>query len=122
MASAVWRQAMIDQSSPPAAKIALFRSLFRGRTGVYPRRVESRKIGKSEYAPACANEWVRGLCEKPRIKCADCSHRRFLPVTNVTVSLTTPFLPSGNDSSIRWRRCSRARFSSLMRRIGSIPN
>ena len=82
MASAVWRQAMIDQSSPPAAKIALFRSLFRGRTGVYPRRVESRKIGRSEYAPACANEWVRGLCEKPRIKCADCSHRRFLPVTN----------------------------------------
>src|SRR5262249_54328139 len=31
---------------------------------------------------ACANEWVRGICEKPRIKCAECPHRRFLPVTD----------------------------------------
>jgi hypothetical protein len=31
---------------------------------------------------ACANEWVRGLGEKPRIKCADCPNRRFLPVTD----------------------------------------
>jgi hypothetical protein len=33
---------MIDQFSPPAAKIALFRSLFRGREDVYARRFESR--------------------------------------------------------------------------------
>ena len=58
------------------------RALFRGRTDVYPRRFESRKTGKSGYAPACANEWVRGICEKPRIKCAVCPHRRFLPVTD----------------------------------------
>ena len=64
------------------AKIALFRSLFRGREDVYPRRFESRKTGKSGYAPACANEWVRGVCEKPRIKCAECPNRRFLPVTD----------------------------------------
>jgi hypothetical protein len=25
---------------------------------------------------------VRGICEKPRIKCADCQHRRFLAVTD----------------------------------------
>jgi hypothetical protein len=25
---------------------------------------------------------VPGICEKPRIKCAECPHRRFLPVTN----------------------------------------
>ena len=62
-------------------------SLFRGREDVYPRRFESRKTGKSGYAPACANEWVRGICEKPRIKCAECPHRRFLPV---------------NDEVIRW--------------------
>ena len=73
---------MIDQSSPADAKIALFRSLFRGRDDVYPRRFESRKTGRSGYAPGCANEWVRGLCEKPRIKCADCAHRHFLPVTD----------------------------------------
>ena len=57
----------IDRRSPSEAKIALFRSLFRGRQDVYPRRFESRKTGRSGYAPACANEWVRGICEKPRI-------------------------------------------------------
>ena len=72
----------VDQTSSPQAKIALFRSLFRGREDVYPRRFESRKTGRSGYAPACANEWVRGVCEKPRIKCAECPNRRFLPVTD----------------------------------------
>ena len=74
--------APVDRHSTSSAKIALFRSLFRGRTDVYPRRFESRKTGKSGYAPACGNEWVRGICEKPRIKCAVCPHRRFLPVTD----------------------------------------
>ena len=72
----------VDQTSSADAKIALFRSLFRGRDDVYPRRFESRKTGTAGYAPACANEWVRGVCEKPRIKCAECPNRRFLPVTN----------------------------------------
>ena len=58
---------LVERTSPSHAKIALFRSLFRGREDVYPRRFESRKTGKSGYAPACANEWVRGICEKPRI-------------------------------------------------------
>jgi len=44
--------AAINRSSPAATKIALFRSLFRGREDVYPRRFESRKTGKSGYAPA----------------------------------------------------------------------
>jgi hypothetical protein len=73
---------MLDHRSSSDEKIALFRSLFRGRADVYPRRFESRKTGKSGYAPACANEWVRGVCEKPRIKCAECPNRRFLPVTD----------------------------------------
>jgi superfamily II DNA or RNA helicase/very-short-patch-repair endonuclease len=72
----------VDQRSSSEAKIALFRSLFRGRDDVYPRRFESRKTGRSGYAPACANEWVRGVCEKPRIKCAECPNRRFLPATD----------------------------------------
>jgi len=50
-----------------------------------PRRFESRKTGKSGYQPACANEWVRGLCEKPRVKCAECPSRRFLPVTDEAI-------------------------------------
>ena len=75
----------VDRHSGASAKIALFRSLFRGRDDVYPRRFESRKTGKAGYAPVCANEWVRGICEKPRIKCAECSHHRFLPVTDEVI-------------------------------------
>ncbi|MEX2578998.1 MAG: DEAD/DEAH box helicase family protein [Verrucomicrobiales bacterium] len=77
--------ASIDDHSPPEEKIALFRSLFRGRGDLYARRFESRTTGKTGYAPACGNEWVRGVCEKPRVKCADCSHRKFLPVTDEAV-------------------------------------
>ena len=75
----------VTNSSPPIAKIELFRSLFRGREDVYARRFESRKTGKSGYAPACANEWVRGICEKPRVKCADCPNRRLLQVTDEVI-------------------------------------
>src|SRR3990167_7344996 len=70
----------INQQSSSQAKITLFRSLFRGREDLYPRRFESRKTGKSGYSPACGNEWVRGICEKPKIKCSECRHRKLLPV------------------------------------------
>ncbi len=43
-------------------KIALFRSLFRGREDVYPRRFESKRTGKSGYQPVCRNEWIRPIC------------------------------------------------------------
>jgi superfamily II DNA or RNA helicase len=75
----------VTQSSPAHAKIALFRSLFRGREDVYPRRFESRKTGKSGYTPACAHEWARGVCEKPRVKCTECAHRRLLPMTDEVI-------------------------------------
>ncbi|MCY3821223.1 MAG: hypothetical protein OXH52_18035 [Gammaproteobacteria bacterium] len=74
--------ATIDRRSSPDRKIALFRSLFRGREDVYPRRFESRTSGRSGYAPACRNEWVPGVCDKPRIKCAECPNRRFLAITD----------------------------------------
>ncbi len=76
---------LVHQLSSPRSKIALFRSLFRGRDDVYPRRFENRKTGKSGYAPACGNEWVISLCEKPRIKCAACLNQNFLPVTDEVV-------------------------------------
>ena len=79
------RGTAVTNSSAPAEKIAAFRSLFRGREDVYPRRFESRRTNKAGYAPACGNEWVRGVCEKPRIKCADCPNRRFLSVTDEVV-------------------------------------
>ncbi|HVK94914.1 MAG TPA: DEAD/DEAH box helicase family protein [Noviherbaspirillum sp.] len=65
-------------------KIALFRLLFRGRTDVYPIRWEN-KAGKSGYAPACANEWRAGVCEKPRIKCSDCSNRLLIPLSDAII-------------------------------------
>jgi len=42
-------------------------------------------VGKSGYSPACGNEWRAGVCEKPRIKCADCSHRLLVPLTDQTL-------------------------------------
>ena len=44
----------VTKSSSPEDKIALFRSLFRGRDDVYPRRFESRNTGKSGYTSSLA--------------------------------------------------------------------
>jgi hypothetical protein len=45
----------VTNQSSQEAKIRLFRSLFRGREDVYPKRFESLKTGKSGYQPACRN-------------------------------------------------------------------
>ena len=66
-------------------KVALFRRLFQGRTDVYPVRWEGKKSGKAGYAPACANEWVAGVCGKPRMKCGVCTNRVFLPLTDSVI-------------------------------------
>ena len=66
-------------------KVALFRRLFRGRTDAYPVRWESKTTGKSGYAPACANEWRAGVCEKPRIKCGDCRNRLLIPLSDAAI-------------------------------------
>ena len=63
-------------------KIALFRALFRGRADVFPTRWRNRTKGTSGYSPACTNEWVRDLCEKPRVKCGDCPHQAFITVSD----------------------------------------
>ena len=90
-----WRQP--PKPSPPtiaepepsklstAAKVALFRRLFRGRTDVYPVRWESKTTGKSGYSPACANEWRAGICEKPRVKCAECANRSLIPLSDEVI-------------------------------------
>jgi len=66
-------------------KVALFRSLFRGRDDVYPKLWENNRTGKKGYAPACTNEWVRGVCEKPRVKCGECPNQAFVSVSEQTV-------------------------------------
>ncbi len=73
---------MVIAASSSAEKIALFRHLFAGRADVFPVRWENRKTAKSGYSPACANEWVRGICGKPQVKCGECPHQAFIPVTD----------------------------------------
>jgi hypothetical protein len=65
-----------------AEKVMLFRSLFRGRDNVFPQRWENSNSGKSGYSPACHNEWVRGVCEKSRVKCSHCPNQAFVPVAD----------------------------------------
>ncbi|MHB1798697.1 MAG: TOTE conflict system archaeo-eukaryotic primase domain-containing protein [Vulcanimicrobiaceae bacterium] len=91
------------------AKVALFRRLFRGRTDVHALRWESTASGKSGYSPACANDrftrkipvhgdaarsaWAGDgpgasraeVCQKPRIKCADCAHRLLVPLSDAVI-------------------------------------
>ncbi len=72
--------AAVTMTSPTAAKIALFRSLFRGREDILPRRWENPKTGKAGYAPMCRNEWIRGLCGKPQVKCGASPNQALTPI------------------------------------------
>ena len=78
-------QGPVTNRSAVGDKIALFRSLFRGREDVFPQRWENARRGKAGYAPACGNEWVAGLCDKPRIKCGACLNQAFLAVTDQVI-------------------------------------
>jgi superfamily II DNA or RNA helicase len=71
----------------PAGKVALFLALFGARRSLFPKFWENPKTGKKGYAPACDNEWRRGVCEKPRIKCTDCPHQKFPPLDEKAVEL-----------------------------------
>ncbi|MFY8049158.1 MAG: TOTE conflict system archaeo-eukaryotic primase domain-containing protein [Erythrobacter sp.] len=72
----------VTTASPTADKVALFRRLFAGRTDVFPLRWENAKTGKAGYSPGCANEWIRGVCGKPQVKCGDCPNQAFIPVSD----------------------------------------
>ncbi len=66
-------------------KVALFRSLFRGREDVFAKRWQSRDGSKSGYQPVCSNEWNPQLCDKRKYKCAECPNRQFAPLTDADV-------------------------------------
>ena len=76
---------LVTATSPAADKIALFRHLFAGRSDVFTVRWANRTTGKSGYAPACANEWVRGVCGKPQVKCGECPNQAFIPVSDAVI-------------------------------------
>lgn len=69
----------------PSEKVTLFLELFGARRSVYPKFWRNAKTGKKGYAPACDNEWRRGVCEKPRVKCAECKHQRFPALDEVAM-------------------------------------
>jgi len=78
---------VVTNGSSSAEKIALFRALFRGREDVYARRWENPKTGKCGYSPACAVEWIRGVCGKAggKANCATCPTRQFRPLDDAAV-------------------------------------
>ncbi len=78
--------ATVTVTSSPQEKISLFRSLFRGRTDVFPRRWQNAKTGKKGFSPVCRNEWVQGVCQKPKVKCSDCPHQAFVPVDDDVIA------------------------------------
>ena len=61
-------------------KVALFRSLFRGREDVFARRWYSPKTEKNGYQPVCSKEWNPAYCNKKKYKCAECPNREFQPL------------------------------------------
>ncbi len=79
--TAVYVAGPVTDASTPAEKLALFSNLFAGRRDVFPIRWENAKSGRSGYSPACTNEWVKGVCNKPSVRCGECGNQAFLPVS-----------------------------------------
>ena len=66
-------------------KISLFRSLFSGRGDVFPKLWISKNGERKGYMPACSNDGSYSFCGKrktPRIKCSDCDHQTYIPVSD----------------------------------------
>ena len=75
----------ITNHSSTTEKVALFRSLFKGREDVHSKRWENPRAGKAGYAPVCDNEWKPGVCGKPKVRCGACPVQAFLPITDDVV-------------------------------------
>lgn len=80
--NAVIPKATFNKYATPDQKIELFKSLFIGREDVYAKRFYNMNSGKSGYVPACANEWVQGVCNKKQYRCVDCPNKNFIAVKN----------------------------------------
>jgi len=75
----------VDNEERARKRIALFRSLFRGREDVYARRWENAD-GRHGYMPAVIKDWKAINKSRPEDrKKADRKTRKFLPVTDAVV-------------------------------------
>lgn len=75
----------VTNNSTSSEKIGLFLSLFKGRDDVFAKRWENQKKETSGYSPACANEWKSGICLKPKVSCAECKHKEYIPLDERTI-------------------------------------
>ena len=41
-------------------------------------RWENHGRSRSGYSPRCANEWQRGVCGKPKVRCGECTNQAFV--------------------------------------------
>jgi len=67
---------LVTRHSQNHEKIALFMSLFKGRTDVYAKKWQNKK-GFTGYSPVCLNEWTPGICNKPKTKCSRCRNQSY---------------------------------------------
>ena len=74
----------VTRCSQNHEKIALFMSLFKGRTDVYAKKWQNKK-GFSGYSPVCLNEWAPGICNKPKIKCSRCGKQSYEPLNEFVI-------------------------------------
>jgi superfamily II DNA or RNA helicase len=77
----------VNDKSSQNAKVALFRSLFRGRDDVYAGRFENQKTGKKGYWPVYRTDWAK-------------EDREFMPLTDDVVKNHL----LGRDPQDRFRR------------------
>ena len=83
--SAEKHKTAFNKYASPNQKIKLFKSLFIGREDVCAKRFFNTKTGKSGYVPACANEWVTGVCDKKKYKCNSCPNKSFTAVNDSVI-------------------------------------
>jgi hypothetical protein len=75
----------LDKEERARRRIALFRSLFRGREDVYARRWENTD-GRFGYMPAAVKDWKAINKSRPEDrKKVDQKTRKFLPVTDAVI-------------------------------------
>ena len=75
--------ATITATSPPELKVALFRSLFRGRDDVYATRWEGRS-GKTGYSPAGIRDWEQ-RASAGRSKEKSFRHSKLFPLSEEVI-------------------------------------
>lgn len=68
LAQLLGRKLNYKRPDTPEEKIVLFKRLFCCREDLFPRFWENIKTGKKGYSPVCSNEWVRSICNKPKVK------------------------------------------------------